>query len=363
VESYPHDVSLDMLHCTSHDHFPLLFFIIRITFSQLPLLSVDKLHGERMSQFDSLTATASDLQAQLTSGKYTSVQLVELYLNQIAQDNGYLHAVIATAPKDDILRQAEKLDEERKSGKIRSSLHGIPILVKDNVATHPNLGMDTTAGSFALVGSKPKKHAPIVDRLLDAGLLIIGKANLSEMSYYKGDKILCGWSAVGGQCQPAYMTGGIQEDDSFAGHCNPGGSSAGSAVAVSAGLAPLSIGTETQGSLIMPGGRAALYTIKPTIGLVSAEGIVPVSALCDSAGPMTKSVLDEANLLDVIVDPSKTKVPKGGYASVMTDSWADIRVGVLDPTKWKFPDEAVKPHEGATKQMVRLILDTFECHL
>lgn len=103
----------------------------------------------------------------------------------------------------------------------------------------------------------------------------------------------------------------------------------------------------------MPGGRAALYTIKPTIGLVSGQGIVPVSEICDSAGPMTKSVLDLANLMDVIVDPSKTEVPKGGYASVMTDNWNDLRVGVLKISEWKFPDDIIPPNKPQVdKEMV-----------
>lgn len=131
---------------------------------------------------------------------------------------------------------------------------------------------------------------------------------------------------------------------------NPGGSSSGSAIAVSAGLSPLALGTETEGSLIMPGNRAALYTMKPTIGIVSQQGIVPVSHICDAAGPMTKSVLDLAHVMDIIVDPTKTSVPPNGFASVMTDTWADIRVGVLDPAEWNYPDFATKPYEGTTKQ-------------
>lgn len=122
---------------------------------------------------------------------------------------------------------------------------------------------------------------------------------------------------------------------------NPDGSSSGSAIAVSAGLTALALGTETDGSLIMPANRAALYTMKPTIGIVSQQGIVPVSQICDSAGPMTKSVLD----------PSKTSAPPKGFASVKTDTWAEIRVGVLDPAEWKRPDFFTKPYEGTMEQM------------
>ena len=132
---------------------------------------------------------------------------------------------------------------------------------------------------------------------------------------------------------------------------NPDGSSSGSAIAVSAGLTPLALGTETDGSLIMPANRAALYTMKPTIGIVSQQGIVPVSQICDTAGPMTKSVLDLAHLMDIIVDPTKTSVPPKGFASVMTDTWADIRVGTLDPAEWKRPAFFTKPYEGTMEQM------------
>ncbi|KAI4111248.1 MAG: hypothetical protein LQ339_000709 [Xanthoria mediterranea] len=197
------------------------------------------------------------------------------------------------------------------------------MLVKDNMDTHPDLSMDTTAGSFALAGARPKKSADVVEKLVAAGIIILGKANLSELSWFK--YTICGWSAVGGQSQSAYVRGGIRDDDKFGGHSNPDGSSFGSAIAVSAGLTPFALGTETDGSLIMPANRAALYTMKPTIGIVSQQGIVPVSHICDTAGPMTKSVLDLAHLMDIIVDPTRTSIPPKGFASVMTDTWGDIR--------------------------------------
>jgi amidase len=138
---------------------------------------------------------------------------------------------------------------------------------------------------------------------------------------------------------------------------NPGGSSSGSAIAVSAGFSPISIGTETEGSLIMPGGRAALYTIRTTSGIVPMDGIVPISDVADSAGPMTKSVYDLAVLLDVIVDANKAKVPEGGYTAALTTSWSHLRVGVLEPAaEWVSSQEGfTKPDAGATKQMVNRI--------
>ncbi|MCJ1378434.1 hypothetical protein MMC17_001532 [Xylographa soralifera] len=282
--------------------------------------------------FNALTAMASELQSFLGSGKVTSAQLVEVYLHEIEAHNDYLKAVIAIAPRASLLEKAQVLDKERSNGKLRSQLHGIPILVKDNIATHPDLGMDTTSGSLAL--------------LIKAGVLIIGKASLSELSWYK----------ISSEALETFV---VEEDDTFGGHSNPGGSPSGSATAVSAGFAPFSIGTETEGSLIMPGSRAAVSTIKPTIGIVSQQGLIPVSYLCDSAGPMTKSVLDLANLMDVIVDPSTTRIPEGGYKSAMTNTWAEIRVGVLNPAKWNYPPVVFKPDEGATKQMNEAFQDAY----
>ncbi|KAK4460365.1 amidase family [Cladorrhinum samala] len=302
---------------------------------------------------DLLTATASDIQSRLSNQTITSTQLVKLYLNQIAQYDGYLKAVIAVAPEDLLTKTAAVLDQERAKGTVRGPLHGIPILIKDNIVTGPELGLPTTCGSLALVGSKPKRSAAVVGKLVAAGAIILGKANLSEWAWYRSDLADSGWSAVRGQTQSAYVRGGFRHDDSGGGHSNPGGSSSGSAVAVAAGFSPLSLGTETMGSLIMPSDRSALYTIKPTLKIVSQDGIIPVSFEADMIGPMAKSVLDLANLLDAIVDPTKTTVPRGGYSSVVTGDWGDIRIGVLEPEKWLFPPVIVKYEKQASDQMHR----------
>nr|ODN92661.1 hypothetical protein L203_00941 [Cryptococcus depauperatus CBS 7841] len=262
-----------------------------------------------------LTVTASELQAKLANNSITSRELVQLYLKQIAQYNTYLKAVIAVAPKDLLAETAAGLDEERTKGNIRGTLHGISILVKVNIATVPELGLPTTCGSLALLGSKPRKNAAIIER---------ASRTMSDFADW-------GWSAVGRQTQSAYVWGGFRRDDPCAGHNNPGGSSSGSAVAVAAGFSPVSIGTETISSLIMPNDRSALYTIKPTLKIVPQDGIIPASLEADSTGPMTKSVLDLANLLDVIIDPSKTIIPEGGYKSVVTGEWGNIRIGILEP--------------------------------
>jgi amidase len=136
---------------------------------------------------------------------------------------------------------------------------------------------------------------------------------------------------------------------------NPAGSSSGSAVGVAAGFAPVSLGTETEGSLIVPAGRAALYTLKPTISIISQKGVVPITSLFDSVGPMTKGVEDLATLMDILVEPHLTKVPSGGYRSAVTGSWKGLKIGTLDPEVWNFPASARKSEPAAEKQMVRLI--------
>ena len=136
------------------------------------------------------------------------------------------------------------------------------------------------------------------------------------------------------------------------------GSSSGPAVGVSAGYAPISIGTETDGSLVLPANRAALYTLKPTIPIISREGIVLISSFCDSAGPMTKSVEDLAILMDVLVDPSMTNVPAGGYISAVTATWEGLKIGTLDPEVWTFPDFVRKREPGADEQMVSAGIST-----
>ncbi|KAL7946394.1 amidase family protein [Trichoderma barbatum] len=304
------------------------------------------------SNLNLLTVTASELEVKLNDKSVTSRQLVKLYLSQIAKYNGYLKAVIAVAPDDLLDKTAAELDAERATGNIRGPLHGIPILLKDNIDTVPGLGLPTTGGSLALVGSRPRRNATIVEQLIAAGVIIIGKANLSEWSWYRSDMAGLGWSAVGGQTQSAYVRGGLREDDSIGGHSSPGGSSTGSAVAVAAGFSPISVGADTMGSLIMPSDRSALYTIKPTVKIVSQNGIIPITLELDSAGPMAKSASDLANLLQVLVDPSKTTIPKGGYKSVVTGSWGDIRIGVLEPEKWLFETKLVQYEKQATDQML-----------
>ncbi|MDQ5979783.1 MAG: amidase [Verrucomicrobiota bacterium] len=238
-------------------------------------------------------ATITDLQAQMTSGKLTSVALTEAYLKRIAEIDRAgpkLNSVIELNP--DALALAAQLDAERQAGKVRGPLHGIPVLLKDNIATADQ--MQTTAGSLALVGLKPPHDAPLAAQLRGAGAVILGKTNLSEWANFRGERSVSGWSGRGGQTRNPYAL-----------DRNPSGSSSGSAAAVAANLCVVAVGTETDGSIVSPASANGLVGVKPTVGLVSRTGIIPISASQDTAGPMARTVRDAALLLEVMtrVDP------------------------------------------------------------
>ena len=230
--------------------------------------------------------TISDLQTGLKSGKFTSKILVEKYLERIKEIDPKLHSVIETNP--DAIKIAEQMDKERKRGKVRSMMHGIPVLIKDNIDTADR--MKTTAGSFALVNAPtPERDAFIVQQLRKAGAIIIGKTNLSEWANFRSTKSISGWSGRGGQTNNPYIL-----------DKNPCGSSSGSGVAISANLAAVAVGTETNGSIICPATQSGVVGIKPTLGLVSRSGIIPIAHTQDTAGPMARTVADGAILLSVL---------------------------------------------------------------
>ena len=228
------------------------------------------------------TATIPRLESLMNRDRLTSQDLVTFYLNRIRQLNSKLHAVITV--NKSALDEARAADHARSSGDRRPML-GIPVIVKDNIDT---TGMPTTAGSLALDGSTPR-DAFIVQRLKKAGALIIGKANLSEWANFRSTQSSSGWSAEGGQTNSAYVL-----------DRNPCGSSSGSAVAASADLATVAIGTETDGSIVCPSGQNGDVGIKPTLGLASRAGIVPISEEQDTAGPITRNVTDAAVVLGAI---------------------------------------------------------------
>ncbi len=238
---------------------------------------------------DQLSLT--DLRARLASGDLTSLALTQHYLDRIARldrAGPALNSVIELNP--DALEIADALDAEQRAGQLRGPLHGLPILLKDNIDTGDQ--MQTTAGSLALEGSRAAHDAPLVARLRAAGALILGKTNLSEWANFRGKRSSSGWSSRGGQTHNPHAPGR-----------NPSGSSSGSGVAVAAGLCAAAIGTETDGSIVSPANANGIVGLKPTVGLVSRTGIIPISATQDTAGPMTRTVADAALLLGVLAGP------------------------------------------------------------
>ncbi|MBT8049510.1 MAG: amidase [Xanthomonadales bacterium] len=225
-----------------------------------------------------------------------SQQLAQTTLTRIEQWNDQIKAVISVHPG--LMNHAAQLDRERRSGEIRGALHGVPILIKDNIESN---GLPTTAGSLALAGNETGRDAFLVEHLRNSGLLVVGKANLSEWANFRSERSSSGWSGVGGQARNPYDI-----------NRSPCGSSSGSAVAVAAGMVPLAVGTETNGSIICPSAANGIVGIKPTVGLVSRRGIVPISHTQDTAGPMAANVRDAAFLLNAmtVFDPLDSASPK-----------------------------------------------------
>src|SRR5262245_16605929 len=214
--------------------------------------------------FDLLEATVADLQQGMESGKWTARSITEAYLARIEaldRQGPELRSIVETNP--DALTIADELDAARRHGEVRGPLHGIPVAIKDNIDTHDK--MTTTAGSLALEGSIPPQDSFLAQKLREAGAIIIAKANMSEWAYWRGLKASSGWSARGGQARNPYAL-----------DRNPCGSSSGSGVAASANLAALSIGTETGGSIMCPSSINGIVGIKPTVGLWSRSGIIPI---------------------------------------------------------------------------------------
>ncbi|KAJ3998938.1 amidase signature enzyme [Lentinula boryana] len=275
---------------------------------------------------DLYEATVAELQDGLDSNRFNSVDLVKAYIGRIEEVNlkgPALRAVLEINPV--AVEQASQLDKERKSNRKRGPLHGIPLLLKDNIDTDRADGMSTTAGSFALQDSIPPKDAGVTTKLREAGAVILGKANLSEFGQFRSHKLTGGWSALGGQGTNAYYPNG-----------DTCGSSSGSAVAVSIGLCALALGTDTTGSITFPASRNNIVGIKPTVGLTSRAGVVPISSHQDTVGPLTRSVTDAAILLSAIAgsDPndnatSSQPFPLPKYIDALDpNSLAGKRIGV-----------------------------------
>lgn len=249
--------------------------------------------------------TIEQLQQGYTNGDFTVTEVVQAYLDRIdaIDDSGpMLNAVIQVNP--DAIAIASQLDDELKEGKARGPLYGVPVLLKDNIDTHD--AMETTAGSRALSGSHPLHDSFVAMKLREAGAVILGKANLSEWANFRGNLSSSGWSGVGGQTKNPYVL-----------DRNPCGSSSGSGVAVSANLCMIAIGTETNGSIVCPSTANGIVGIKPTVGLLSRSGIVPISFTQDTPGPMARTVRDAATALGALTGTdladSKTVASEGKY--------------------------------------------------
>nr|NQU91052.1 amidase [Bacteroidota bacterium] len=245
--------------------------------------------------------TINQIRQGYQNGEFKIQEVVGYYLDRIdaIDKNGpQLNAVIQLNP--DAMQIARQLDEELAAGKPRGPMHGIPVLLKDNIDTHDQ--METTAGSRALKGSHPLQDSWVAKKLREAGAVILGKANLSEWANFRGNLSSSGWSGIGGQTKNPYVL-----------DRNPCGSSSGSGVAVSANLCVVAIGTETNGSIVCPSTANGIVGIKPTVGLISRSGIIPISFTQDTPGPMARTVRDAAICLGTMVgvDPSDGKTPMG----------------------------------------------------
>jgi amidase len=270
--------------------------------------------------FEFEEASIQELQTSMASGSLTARGLTKAYLERIGLVDAALHSVLETNPE--ALEIADTFDAERRSGRVRGPLHGIPVLVKDNVDTADR--MKTTAGSFALGEVTPARDAFLVGRLREAGAVILGKANLSEWANFRSTRSSSGWSARGGQCVNPYDA-----------ERSPCGSSSGSGVAVSANLSAVAVGTETDGSIVCPSSVNGIVGIKPTVGLVSRSGVVPVSHSQDTPGPMARTVADAAALLTALAAADRrdaatamARVEPDYAAFLDSDGLRDSRIGV-----------------------------------
>ncbi|BDU15775.1 amidase [Lysobacter auxotrophicus] len=296
-----------------------------------------------------------ELQARMGRGELTSHALTQAYLDRIAaiDDAGpTLNAVIELNPA--ALKEADALDAERKAGRVRGPLHGVPVLLKDNIDATP---MANSAGSLALASHHPRTDAFVVARLREAGAVILGKTNLSEWANFRSSRSSSGWSARGGQTRNPYAL-----------DRSPCGSSSGSGAAVAASLAAAAVGTETDGSIVCPSSVAGLVGIKPTVGLVSRSGIIPISHSQDTAGPMARSVADAAILLSAMVGRDETDAATSEstgraifdyHARLNRDGLRGARIGVLRKSMGFHPaaDAALERSLEAMRQAGAEIVD------
>jgi amidase len=308
-------------------------------------------HDHHVPSFPFEEATIAQLQAAMTAGRLSSRRLTQAYLRRIRRidlSGIQLNSVIEVNP--DALEIAAELDHERRRGHLRGPLHGIPILVKDNFATRDR--METTAGSLALVGAEVPRDAFVVRQLRRAGAVILGKANLSEWANFRSTQSSSGWSGRAGQCLCPYVL-----------DHNPCGSSSGSGASVAANLAAASLGTETDGSIVCPSSNNSVVGIKPTLGLTSRSGVVPIAHSQDVTGPMARTVADAAAVLGAMtgVDPRDpaTAASRGhshrDYRRFLDpDGLRGARIGVWREGVFGISPEADAVGEAAIAELSRL---------
>ncbi|KAK8152749.1 amidase signature domain-containing protein [Phyllosticta citribraziliensis] len=352
--------------------------------------------------FDPLTTSATTLAQLLAAGSFTSVDLVDVYLAAIERHNRsgrQLRALIGTAPRYHLFALARRLDDERSAGRCRGPLHGVPVVLQDNIVTcagaddvpttptsttttttisaaeaaqpvaDPSVnaaaaghGMDTTLGSYAFVGARPKRAASVTQRLERAGLIVIGKSNLSELCGLKSETMATGWSAVGGQTLSPFVARRFDRDnDAWVWEQSPAapaeGSAAGSAVAVAAGFSPLAVATDAIGGLVDVASRNGLYSLKMTAGSVPLDGVWCTSRSFDGVGGLAKSASDLVALTDAVVEPSMIGddyYPRGFQKFSVQKSWSGLRVGFVDPRVWKPRGELAKANPEAQKFMIAM---------
>ena len=288
--------------------------------------------------------TIDELQKKMQTGEYTSRSITQLYLariDAIDKKGPSINAVIEINP--DALSIADSMDTERKNGKVRGPMHGIPVLIKDNIDTGDN--MMTTAGALALVGNKAAKDAFIIKQLRASGAVLLGKTNLSEWANFRSSRSASGWSGRNGQTKnPCVLDR------------NPSGSSSGSGAAVAANLCAVAIGTETDGSVICPSACCGIVGIKPTVGLLSRSGIIPISRTQDTAGPMARTVRDAAILLGALTGmDNEDPITSNSNGKAQKDYTQFLDVNGLKGKKIGIEKSFLKGHEGVVGLFTRAI--------
>ncbi|KAK1304152.1 hypothetical protein QJS10_CPB11g01958 [Acorus calamus] len=304
--------------------------------------------------------TIDEIQLAFDEGTLTSRRLVEFYLDRISALNPVVRAVIEVNP--DALVQADRADAERAGLPARKErgLHGVPVLLKDNIGTADR--MNTTAGSLALVGSVVRRDSGVVERLRRAGAVLLGKASMSEWAYFRSDDAPSGWCARSGQGKNPYLL-----------TADPCGSSSGSSIAVAANMAAVSLGTETDGSILCPASANSVVGIKPTVGLTSRAGVIPISPRQDTIGPICRTVSDAVHVLDAIVgfdprDSEATKnaekfIPQGGYKQFLkVDGLKGKRLGILRKqffgyAKGSISNKTFEKHFETIRSMGAILVD------